>query len=94
MEQYEMYFASIKNELFETEGWVVIDVTKLPHPLENYLRAGRIRKVDKILDSTSETEIKKDIVRLDFLDWLIENNFITDDQLEIWEKYITDRVKK
>ena len=92
MEQYEMYFASIKNELFETEGWVTIDVTKLNRPLDDYLRTGRVRKVDKILDSKNETEIKNDIIRLDFLDWLIKKKYIKDDQLKIWEDFITDKV--
>jgi len=88
-----MFFTSIKNELMETEGWVLIDVLQLKEPLEIYLRTGRIRKVDKLLDSNTELQIKKDIVRLEFLEWLSTKKLITDKEQIIWEEFITDMAK-
>lgn len=38
-------------------------------------------------------EVEKDVIRLDFLDWLKEEEIIENPQ-SIWEKYITNRSEK
>lgn len=49
--------------------------------------------INPLLEKEIITEVERDTIRLDFLQWLDDKDYLIDEQLHIWENYITEKAK-